>query len=86
MKDIKRMSEEEKEELIEKYSYYYSDSEWFVKEYLQEYVESDYILESIVKNIKGMEKEYIIHYIPNECCLALENKKTKHSYSIHIEF
>lgn len=86
MKDIKKLSEEEKENLIDKYSYYYSDSEWFVKEYLENYIEIDYILENIVKNIKAMEKKYTIHYIPSECCLALENKKTKHSYSIRIEF
>ena len=75
-----------KEELIEKYSYYYSDSEDFVEEYLDNYIEMDHILEEIVKNTKDMKKEYIVHYCKEECSLVFENKKTKNSYSIRIEF
>lgn len=85
MKDIRDLMKE-KENLIAKYSYYYSDSEHFVEEYLENYIEMDYILESIVKNIQVMKNEYNIHYIKNECSLSLENKKTKESYSIRIEF
>lgn len=86
MKDIKKMTIEEKEKLIKKYSYFCSSDENFVEEYLENYIEMDYILENIVKNIKGMEKKYNIHYYKDECALALENKKTKEHYSIRLEF
>ncbi len=86
MRDIKKISVEEKERLVEKYSYYFSDSENFVEENLENYIEMEYILDNIVKNIKAMEKEYNIHYWKDECGLSLENKKTKHFYSIRIEF
>ncbi len=86
MLDIKKLSEEEKERLIEKYSYYCSDSIGFVRDNLKNYIEIEYILDNIVKNIKNMQNEYKIHYSKDECGLSLENKKTKESYSIRIEF
>lgn len=73
-----------KEKLIKHYSYYYSDSEDFVKEYLENYKEMDIILKQIFENIKAMKKDYKI--ILSENGIHFENKKTKESYSLRIEF
>jgi hypothetical protein len=78
------MNKEEKEKLIKKYSYYYSDSESFVEEYLENYIEMDQLLKSIFKNINEMKKDYAISL--GEASIMLTNKKTKNSYSIRIEF
>lgn len=78
------MNENEKEKLIKHYSYYYSDSEDFVEEYLEHYIEMDQILKTIFKNIKEMKKDYKISL--GEKSISLENKRTKKSYSINIEF
>lgn len=86
MVDVKELNEEEKEKLIEKYSYYCSDSKNFVEDNLEYYIEMEEILDDIAKSIKNMEKEYKINYYKNECSLSLENKKTKRHYSIRIEF
>ena len=86
MKKVEKLSSEEKQRLIEKYSYYFSDSEDFVEDYLQYYIEMEYILDNIVKNIKTMGNEYNIRYYKDECSLSLENKKTGNSYSIRMEF
>lgn len=75
---------EAKEKLIDHYSYYYSDSEDFVEEYLDNYIEMDNILINIFKNIKVMEKEYNIQLSENG--IMFENKKTKETYFIRIEF
>lgn len=75
---------EEQEELIQHYSYYFSDSKEFVKAYLDNYKEMTHILKDIFDNIKGMEKEYKITL--GNSGIMFENKKTKESYSIRIEF
>lgn len=74
----------EKEELIKHYSYYYCDSEDFVKEYLENYEEMDQILKTVFKNIKNIEKDYIIRLFENG--IGFENKKTKKCYNMKIEF
>jgi len=73
-----------KEELIEHYSYYYSDSIGFVRDNLDNYIEMDHILKSIFKNINEMKKDYEISL--NESGIYFVNKKTKDSYSVRIEF
>ena len=73
-----------KEELIKHYSYYYSDSEDFVEEYLKNYIEMDQILKTVFKNIQDMKKDYNINLGENS--IMFENKKTKESYSMRIEF
>lgn len=78
---MKKMS---KEDLIEMYSYWFSDSEDFVEEYLENYKEMSYILKNVFKNIQDMKKEYKIRLSENS--INFENKKTKESYSIRIEF
>ena len=75
---------EKQEELIEHYSYYFSDSEEFVREHLDNYKEMTYILKNVFKNIKSMEKDYKI--VLNTNGIMFENKKTKENYSIRIEF
>lgn len=74
----------EEEELIEYYSYYYSDREGFVKEYLENYKEMDIILKTIFENIDKMKKDYNITL--NESSICFENKKTKEHYFVRIEF
>lgn len=80
------MKLEEKEELIKHYSYYYNDSEDFVEEYLENYKEMDLILENVLEGLykKNMYEKYNIKLCENG--INLENKKTKESYSIRIEF
>lgn len=73
-----------KEELIKHYSYYYSDSEDFVEEYLENFKEMEKILKRVFKNLKEMEKDYNINLGENG--IMFENKKTKDSYFITIEF
>lgn len=73
-----------KEDLIEMYSYWFSDSEDFVRGHLENYKEMSYILKNVFKNIQDMKKEYKIELSENG--IYFENKKTKESYSIRIEF
>lgn len=73
-----------KEKLIEKYSYYFGNSENFVREYFDNFKEMDDILKMIFKSIKKDMKNYDVKC--GECCLMIENKKTKESYRIDIEF
>ena len=83
MEDFK-LNEEKKEKLIERYSYYYSDSKCFVEEHLENYIEMDLILKTIFKNIDVMKKDYKISLYDNS--IHFENKKTKESYSLRLEF
>ena len=73
-----------KEDLIKYYSYYFNDSESFVEEYLENYKEMSKILKTVFKNIKEMRKDYNIFL--GDSKIMFENKKTKESYSISIEF
>lgn len=79
--NVEKMNEEE---LIDFFSYYCSDSEWFVRDNLNQFKEMDHILKTLFKNIKEMEKEYDIYL--NETSIHLTNKKTKTDYTIRIEF
>ena len=74
-----------REKLIEKYSYYFCSSENFVKEYFDNFKEMEDIIKMIYKSIKKDMKDYNIRY-NDECHLMIENKKTKESYRIDIEF
>ena len=74
----------DKEKLIKHYSYYYSDSEDFVEEYLENFKEMDIILKTVFENIKCMKKDYKI--VLTEKGIYFENKKTRNSYTITIEF
>jgi hypothetical protein len=76
--------ENEREKLIEKYSYYFNDSKNFVTEYFDNFKEMDNILKMIFESIKKDIKNYNVIY--NECCIMIENKKTKERYKISIEF
>lgn len=75
---------EDKEKLIEKYSYYFGDSLAFVEEYLDNFKEMDQILKMIFKSIKKDMTNYNVKC--GESCIMIENKKTKESYRIGIEF
>ena len=69
---------------IEEYSYYFSDSEEFVKEYLGNYKEMEKILKRVFKNIKEMKVDYNISL--GVASISFENKKTKESYFMRIGF
>ncbi len=73
-----------KEDLIKYYSYCFNDSESFVEEYLDNYKEMSKILKTVFKNIKEMQKDYNIFF--GDSKIMFENKKTKESYSLSIEF
>lgn len=74
-----------KERLIEKYSYYFGNSENFIREYFDNFKEMDNILKLIYKSIKKDMKDYNVRY-HDECAIMIENKKTKESYRIDIGF
>lgn len=73
-----------KEKLIEKYSYYFGSNLAFVEERFDNFKEMDDILKMIFRSIKKDMKNYNVRC--NEYCIMIENKKTKDSYRIDIEF
>ena len=77
--------EDNKEKLIEHYSYYFCSDSEFVKEYFDNFKEMEDILKMIFKSIRKDMKNYNVRY-DDECCIMIENKKTKESYRIDIEF
>lgn len=78
------MKRKTKEEKIFYYSYFYNSSENFVEEYFNNFEEMDKILKTIAKNSKELKGNYIVKYC--EGSIYIENKKTKESYKITIEF
>ena len=75
-----------KEKLIQKYSYYFCSSEDFVRERFANFKEMEDILKMILKKIKKDMKNYNVRCGLDGCCIMIENKKTKESYKIDIEF
>ena len=75
-----------REKLIEKYSYYFCSSENFVRERFDRFKEMEDILKMIYKSIKKDMKDYNVMGVCDECAIMIENKKTKESYRIDIEF
>lgn len=78
------MKKRTKEEKIVYYSYYYNSSENFVEEYLNNFEEMDVILHKIAKELKELKKDYIVR--SGDGTIMIENKKTKESYKLSIEF
>lgn len=68
---------------IEFYNYFYGFDSDFIKEYINQFRESEKILQ-LIYNLLENNKNYKIKLYENS--ISIENEKTKDRYSILIEF
>lgn len=78
------MKKRTKEEKIFYYSYFYNSSEDFVQDYFNNFEEMESILKRITKELKELKKDYNVNL--GDGSIMIENKKTKESYTLTIEF
>lgn len=71
---------------IEKFAYFYSDSEEFVEENIEMYREMEKIKKKVYELIKDKMKDYDITIANYERGITFRNKKTKDIISMYMEF
>ena len=71
---------------IEKFAYFYSDSEDFVEENIETYREMEKIKKDVYKLIKDKMKDYDIRIADYERGITFTNKKTKETITMNMEF
>ena len=71
---------------VEKFAYFYSDSEEFVEENIEMYREMEKIKKKVYNLIKDKMKDYDIRIADYESSIQFTNKKTKETIIMNMEF
>lgn len=83
IKDIEKIKNNMGEVEFYKYFYFSTKDDSFIEDYIEQFRESEKIIQLIYKLLKD-SKEYKVDLY--EGCIQLENKNTRDSYKITIEF